>query len=421
MNSTINTKKVNKILLRIQKYVNIDMLYVAKGGFWLTLANIAPLPFSFVLSLAYAQLSPESYGYYTYVLSLLGALSIFNLSGIDSAVVGAVTNNYDGTVSRALKTKINYGIIGSLCGLIVAAFFLNSNEPLLAYLMVVGLIFLPVINPLAIYQSFLNGKKQFAISTKYQILSKIITSATIFTTIMLTKNILIVFFVNQSIYTFTNYLFYKITIQRFAKNTQVNQDNIDFGKHLSYSSIPATIIGQIDSIILFNFLGPAALAIYSFSTFLPKQVSGLFSNVSALALPKFAVHSAQEIKKTLLNKMAKMTVATGIAASLYIICAPFLYKYLFPQYISALHLSQIFALTIVLSASELPTAMLTSLKAKKQVYQLNITSQIIKLTLTVILIPLYGLWGAIIARVIYNFIYFLMSTFLAYHYTTNNL
>ena len=52
----------------------------------------------------------------------------------------------------------------------------------------------------------------------------------------------------------------------------------------------------------------------------------------------------------------------------------------------------------------LPIAALQSKSAKKELYQLNVYSSVIQIIILFLFIYFYGLWGAIIARVLGRFI-----------------
>jgi len=57
--------KIYRLLRRSEKYFKTDMVYLAHGGFWLTLGQIISSAASFLLAIAFANLLPkETYGTY---------------------------------------------------------------------------------------------------------------------------------------------------------------------------------------------------------------------------------------------------------------------------------------------------------------------------------------------------------------------
>ena len=63
-------EKIYKLLRKSEKWTHTDMIYLAKGGFWLTLGQIISSVSSFALAVAFANFLPkEVYGNYKYIIS----------------------------------------------------------------------------------------------------------------------------------------------------------------------------------------------------------------------------------------------------------------------------------------------------------------------------------------------------------------
>ena len=93
--------KIYKLLRWSEKYTKTDMVYLAKGASWLTSGQIISSFAIVLLAIAFANLIPrETYGTYKYVISVVGALSIFTLPGINTAVVQAVARHNDKCLIR---------------------------------------------------------------------------------------------------------------------------------------------------------------------------------------------------------------------------------------------------------------------------------------------------------------------------------
>ena len=104
--------KIYKILRYSEKYTKTDMVYLAKGEFWLVSGQIISSAATFLLAIAFANLLPkETYGIYKYVLSIFGLLAISTLRGVEAALSQAVAKNYDGDFLVILKTKMKYGTV----------------------------------------------------------------------------------------------------------------------------------------------------------------------------------------------------------------------------------------------------------------------------------------------------------------------
>ena len=108
-------QKLYNTLRRSEHWTHTDMVYIAKGGAWLTAARIVASISSFLMVIAFANLlTKEAYGLYQYVLSIVGILSISTLGGINTALTQAMARGYEGSIIPALKTRIHWGVIGGI-------------------------------------------------------------------------------------------------------------------------------------------------------------------------------------------------------------------------------------------------------------------------------------------------------------------
>ena len=114
----ISKIKLYKLLRWSEKWTHTDMVYIAKGGFWLTLAQIVSTFSGFLLVMAFANLlDPETYGIYKFVLSMASLFAIPTLSGMGTALVRSVAQGNEGSIIPALKIKIKWGLIGGVASI----------------------------------------------------------------------------------------------------------------------------------------------------------------------------------------------------------------------------------------------------------------------------------------------------------------
>jgi len=377
------------------------MVYLAKGSFWLSMINVVMIVNGLLIAIAFANLLPqEIYGEYKYVLSIFAILKIFSLPGMHTAVNRAVSLGYEGTVIKGLKAQISWGLVGSLISAGIAIYYyIQGNEQLAISLLLIAL-FIPLFDPPRIFRAYLNGKKYFKESAKCAIPIEIITTITLITALFLTDQLFIILIAYFAPYFIlrTAYLIY--TKHKYKFNDQIDNESISLGKHLTLISSLSQIANQIDKIILWHFLGAIALAIYSFAIALPDQIKVGIKQIRILALPKFSSQDTEATKRTLPPKILKAMIILIPIIIIYIIAAPWIFNTFFPQYSESIFYSQIYAISIVLVPQSIFTTYLQSKAKKKQLYTLNIIRPIIKIALLIILIPLFGIIGAILSIII---------------------
>lgn len=399
-------EKIKSFLLWTQKYTQTDMIYLVKGGSWLIFGQIIGTVASFLLSIAFANLlDPVTYGNYRYILSLVGILTIFSLTGMGTATTQAVARGFEGSFYSAFREKLKFGTLGSLAALGLAIYYFLKGNYTLPVPLLISAIFLPLWQASGIYGNFLNGKKRFDLLASWGTISQIISVISLIITLFLTKNlfwIIAVYFISG---TFSNYFFYLLTKKKFKPNKKEDSQTLFFGKHLSLMDVFNQIAFYLDRILIFHYLGAAQVAIYQFAITPPEHIKALLKNIQPLALPKFAQKSKEEIKKTIFKKMVKFSLFLLPLIVIYILLAPFLYKILFRQYLNSILYSQIFSISLIFTPLIfLGTSILQSQTAQKQLYLLNIGTSIIKILLLFFFIYFYGLIGAILAQIIYRLI-----------------
>jgi O-antigen/teichoic acid export membrane protein len=380
-----------------QKYTGTDNVYLAKGGFWLTLGQIISAGASFLLAIAFANLlDPVTYGNYKYIISIVGILGIFSLSGMGTAITQAVARGLEGSFYTGFKTKLKWSLLGSLAAIGGAVYYWLRGNDLLPIPLLISAIFLPLMQASQIYGSFLTGKKLFNAKVKYSSFSQIISVVVIIAALFLTKNLFWLIAVYLISHTILNFFFYWFTQKRFQPNKKEDSQTLLYGKHLSLMDVLSTTSAYIDKILLFTLVGSTQLAIYSFAIIIPDQINSILKNINTLALPKLSTKSLDQTRSTLISKIKKMLLILIPIVIVYWIAAPHIYKIFFPQYGDSIPYSRLLMLSLVTVLTSLIVTAFQSQMMKRELYLTKLFS-LVQIFLLVVLIPLIGIWGAVYA------------------------
>jgi len=384
-----------QFLRKTQKYTGTDNVYLARGGFWLTLGQVALMAASFLVAVAFANLlDPVIYGNYKYVLSLIGLLGVFSFPGVRAAITQAVANGLEGSYYTGFRIQLKLSILGSLVAIAGAIYYWVRGNEFLPIPLLLTAIFFPLMEASQISLCFLSGKKMFNVQARYTIINQIFIVVVTLGTLFLTKNLLWLVVAYLISRTTLNYIFYLVIKIKFKPNKSEDPKTINFGLHLSLMGVIGQIAAYIDKTLIFTFIGSGQLAVYSFATLAPEQLQNIMGNISTLALPKLVSRSREDIKKTIMKKVLKLSLLTGLVIVLYVIAAPYIYRIFFPQYMASVPYSQVFMVSLI----AIPISLLgTAFQAKMMKRELYLTKSkaFVRLGLFAILIPLYGIWGAI--------------------------
>ncbi len=396
-----------RLLRRSEKYIKTDMVYLAKGGFWITLGQIVSTLSVFFLAIAFANLvPPETYGTYKYLLSIAGIFAIFTLPGMSTAIARAVARGDTATIHAATRARVLWSLLGTLVAFVGSAYyFLNGNIELTIALAIIG-ITLPVFDTFTLYGAYLTGTHNFRLQTIFHLISQGISVTSLITTLFLTDNVLLIllaYFLPLSLIRFVLHAY----TSRFFTSDVADKETLSYGKHLSLISVLGTIAGNIDKIILWKFLGPAQVAIYAFALAIPEQIKGPLKGFADLAFPKFAKQTPEQIHKNvpaIRHKLTLYALLLFLMSVLYILTAPYIFKILFPQYIESVFYSQVFSISLITGITTILSQLLAAQKKVKAQYIFNTLQPLTTITLYLILIPIFGVLGAILAFVAGRFI-----------------
>ncbi len=401
MNELKNTFK--KYLKKTEVYTKTDMVYLAKGSFWLSFGQGIAMISAFALSIILARALPqETYGTYKFILSIASIIGGLSLSGIGTSLIQAVARGYDGTIFLAFKTQLIWSsLLAGLFALLAFYYILSGNYILGTSLLIAGATS-PLVNCFSLYGSFLSGKKDFKRSTLYWISSHIINISTIAIIAITTGSVIaltIGYFISQLI---TSIVLYYATLRIYKPDIQTAQtEMISYGKHLSVMNIIGTIANQLDKILVFHSVGSAPLAIYSFAFAIPEQFRSFIKNLVSIGVPKFAHHNEIDLRKSIVDKVLRLTFLSALCVIVYWITAPIIFKLLFPTYMSAVWYSQLYMVGLIFfpGISLLSTYFQVSQQTKIQ-YKLSIMGNTLTILLSIILITQYGTLGAVIENTV---------------------
>ena len=392
-------QKINIIIDKTEKFLQTDLRYLLRGGFWQSLGQIITMLISLITMRAFAyQTSKEIFGTYQYILSIISILAIFTLPGIQSALIRAVAKGKEGTLKICVKEKIKWSLIGTLGCLAVSIwYFIHQNLVLGKSFLIASFLFpIPMISNAAF--GFWQGRKNFKAYSKYSVIISLLEALFFIPILFLTNDIVLImlaYFLSRTLFRF---LFLKKTLQK-VKNNEEDKSAISFGKHLTLMQAIGLVTSQLDKIIIWQLLGPVQVAIYSFAQIPITKINAII-NPTPLLLPKLSQKNIKEIKKDLFKKFSKSFLFFTPFTMAIIPTVPFFFKLIFPQYVSAIPYTQILCLSFLFLPFSLITSSFQAGNKTKELYVVNILGNLLKIILFILLIPKLKIWGIIISSLL---------------------
>lgn len=396
-----------------EQYTKTDMVYLAKGGFWLSLSQSVSSLCALVLSIAFANLLPkESFGIYKYVLSACSILMIPSLNGIFTSFSRSVAMGNEGDLKDGLKTQIKWSLIGSALSIIISLYYLFHHNQILFFCFLIVAAFLPIFSNFNIYNSLLSGRKNFRLLSLFGISELILGLIVVIISLLFTKNPILIILAYFISYSLIRVIFLFRTLKKYPPNENKDPEMISYGKHVTAMRIIGEIYKYLDKVLVFHYIGAIELAIYTIATSAPAQLNGLISQIGTLAFPKYAQADKERARKSLKSKILILGLLSIVAFIIYIIIAPFVFKLIFPKYPEAIIYTQIFAISLLTIPALIPSTFLYAQKETKKLYKANIFIPIINIAILFISVQ-FGLMGVIIGKIFNSFLSFIFLTYLA--------
>lgn len=396
-------KRLTERFLRwSEQYTKTDMVYLAQSGFWINLGSVTVSLLSLGLYMIFARtLSPETYGVYQYLLSAAALIGSVTLTGMNSAVIRGVAQGKEGTLKRAVSVQLAWGFIPLLIAFAIGAYyFVQGNALLGAGFLLIGL-FTPVNSALNTYAAFLVGKKDFKRSFYYNFGINILFYAALALTALAVPFAIVLIAVNFVAQTIGLAFAYRATLRAHRPNDATDEETIKYGKHLSVMGVIGAVALQVDSLLVFQFLGAAPLALYAFATAIPDRLGGLFKFFPTFLLPALSTTSENETRRAVSwSRILWIILGLIVFGGLYAIFAPLLFAILFPAYAGAVPFSQLYALSMFGVVGQIFSTALVAQRKIRSLYIFSTVIPVVQMAVQFAGILLFGLWGIVVAKII---------------------
>lgn len=397
-------KKIITFLLWVQKHAKADMFYIVKNGSWMFFGHTVNSLLSLGLIVAFANLLPkETYGVYRYILSIAGVLNIFVLGGIGNAITRSVARGEEGVLIPALRYQAKWNLMMLAAFLCISGYyFLKENIVYATSFAILG-IFVPFTLVFNNFHAYLKGKKKFDVANIVSVLATFIYSAGMLLTLFCTTNV-VWLILTYCLSTFIpSVIFYFYVIRRFKlSDSSTNATStIRYGRKLTFVGLIEPVVSQLDNILLMQFWGPAQLATYALATAIPNKAIPALKTLVNTGFPKFAVGTTQTINTVFYSRIFQGMIFGALVTIVYVLCIPFVFTYLLPQYVDSILYSQLVSISFIFALPNRYISLLLESQKLVRVMFINATAQgILMIVIYVAFGLLGGILGLILARIL---------------------
>lgn len=389
------------------------MLYIARGNFWTTSGQTIITVISLTLLIAFANLIPkETYGAYRYLLSIVGILTLFSLTGMNSAVTRSVATGAVGILRKTVLYQVRWNLLMSVSLLACSGYYYAKGNETFAFATLIFALTVPFTLAFNTYGPYLVGRKMFFHANLFGVISTILYACVTFLVLWYSDSLILVVAAYAITGLVTSYVLYRYVLQRHhpSDTGEYPNDTIEYAKKLTYIRWLAPIASHIDKIILAQFWGAAEVAVYTLANTIPSKGVPALKNLMDIGLPKFSQKTPEQINNVMVLRLIQGFGVGAAATIAYVITAPLLFTYILPQYLDGLHYSQLLAITFIFALPNRYMGLLfESQKMSRQLFANSIANSVIAIALFVIMGIIGGVMGLVIARVLHASVGFFVN------------
>lgn len=339
---------------KISEKLGLDANYFANNGFWMSLRYLMATVLGIAAGMAFSRfVEKEVYGNYQLILSFVATIAFTSMPELNKAIWSSTTVNMDGDLDTALNKKIKYSLIGSLILVLLAIKYYIGGDTWISLGIFIAAGAYPLSSGGDIWSHFLDSKKEYKLSTTlsvlFSIFNKLILIGAAFlypaaACILVAANLLPI--------AITNFLGIKMAYKK-KKNNDKDKKFTKYGWFLVKMGVMRDILLKIDNLIIGIFVGPAELAVYSFASIIPDQVTSFISSLGSITVPKIGEQKDADIKRKIKEKsLLILLMGIGLIGAT-IVLTPFVIHILFTdKYMESVGYSQIITASLIFYAFE---------------------------------------------------------------------
>jgi len=386
------------------EHFGFDLPYYIENGFWLSLSKFFELGFGVIITVIFARFTTqEIYGQYNLLISILAILSIISIPGLSVSALRSVSNGKHGVYLKAITLKFLWSLAGVPLLLIIGFWYYYSENTIMGICLLSAALFFPFYYSSSSWPVIYQGTKKFNKYSIFAIIKVSLSSLFIIAVIYNGTETVFPIFISYLIaHTGLNIFFFVLSLKDVENN---ETDNIwkQSGYKLTVFKFISLAYDYVDKLIIGFLLGPEKLAIYAIAVGINSYMGQLNGIVTRIIMPKL-FNTSKKYFKDIFKKLIRIfSLGSVLSAFIMYFIVPWLITFLYStKYSASISYSQIYIIAIPFySLSTIFQLGLIYLEKETELTKIKLYTITINILLYLILIPYFGIMGAIIASLVY--------------------
>lgn len=352
-------------------------------------------------------LDAEVYGQVRYVIALYNLAGIFTLSGFGIPLVKGLARRDSFVARHVLRKILRFSVLGTVfLALLAFERWIHGERDVSLAVFASALFFVPY-TLCGMYVQIYTGLERLKDLAKADGWSNFLYAIFFTLTLCISKNLIVLvvayFLIDCIIRGWLTWRAYR----SIPPSSETDMREYDLlGRHMNGVYVMQSLAVGVGQVLLQRFGGYQAVAAFSVATIIPEQVISLTKSLNGTLLQRLSRYS--HVSEGHANNIRRqfwllLFVMTGIFAG-YAIVAPFVLRFLFPQYPDAILPSIVYATGFLGNAVLVGTNAFQAYGNMGAYWMYASIVSTVQLVSSVALVPVIGGWGAILSRVFSRFV-----------------
>ncbi len=392
--------RLSDVLGRIGIRFGINARTLAKNSAYVTLGHGVAVLRGIVTGYIVARLFPRAlYGEYQWILAVVGTLASIGIPEVYKASARAIARGREGALVGVAKRQLLFCLGTSALLLLMIPLLPYFYDKDVTYLLIAAAVLFPFSQVAGtLFSGITLGKSNFLLALQANIAWSIAMIAVTVGILYFHPSPLLMLIATLGIPTVV-YLAFTLPHLPKAKASDDAGSIVRYGFELTLLNLPLTLSSRLDYFLVSAYFGLNQLAVLSVALLIPEQVKVWIGELLAVTFQSQAKgDDSRKRRKKLMKAYVAFTLLMAAGIAVYVAIAPALFRVLFPNYLDAVSLTQFAAVILITAPSSL---LLQYLEAQKMIHALRWTrwlSAAIYCVTLIVLVPRFGLIGALISR-----------------------
>lgn len=346
------------------------------------------------------SLSRNDFGEYQFVLSVVGTMTLFCLTGMGDSVMQAQARGEDKAYTKARTLSFLAAWGGSVVLVLMALWFLWEGQGNIALGLGISAILAPFANGLVLWKSVLAGTQNFPRLARLEgVNSALLTALMVAACLVFPGNFYLPILLVLTVPAAQN--IYQTLTRRTPPPGEpiarmLHDPYVAYGLKLSLYGVIGTVGMYLDRILLFFFLSPEVLAIYVVAEKITSLCASAVKDIAAVLAPRFATQKHYTPRLNMAFRV--FAVLFGLAiVFLAVVIVPIVIPLLFgPKYADSILYTQVLVGSVAIgNIAVLKMRFIQSRLDDRAMRHISIWMNVLRVGASLALVPFFGIWGAI--------------------------